>query len=71
MTSSGGSAYRRAAGQAAGSAGSWTVMSSDAAVPASGQSGISHGVYISQFSDAAGSGNFIYEFVELFFDGHP
>ncbi|HYM60781.1 MAG TPA: Ig-like domain-containing protein [Thermoanaerobaculia bacterium] len=48
---------------------SWTVSSTTAANPGSGAgTGCSKGVVINEFSDASGSGNFIYEFVELFND---
>ncbi len=63
---------QRAPGTAAGTAGSWTVQSDAVsnATPGTGQTtGSNNGVYISEFSDAGGSGNFVYEFVELYFDG--
>ncbi len=51
---------------AAGSSGSWTVSNTDAANPGTGAAaGCAGGVKINEFSDAVGTGNFIYEFVEL------
>ena len=51
---------------AAGSSASWTISSSTAATPGSGAgAGCAKGVVINEFSDAAGTGNFIYEFIEL------
>lgn len=44
----------------------WTVGATTLANPGSGAgAGCAKGVVINEFSDAAGSGNFIYEFVEL------
>ena len=57
---------------AAGVAASWTVAADSTATPGSGQTtGKVNGVYISEFSDASGSGNFYFEFVELFYDPGP
>jgi Bacterial Ig domain len=51
---------------AANIASNWTVSVTTAATPGSGAgAGCAKGVVINEFSDAAGSGNFIYEFVEL------
>ena len=44
----------------------WRVSTTTAANPGSGAgAGCTKGVVINEFSDAAGSGNFIYEFIEL------
>ena len=44
----------------------WTISATTAANPGSGAgAGCAKGVVINEFSDAAGSGNFIYEFIEL------
>jgi hypothetical protein len=52
--------------QAAGLAASWNVGATSTATPASGAGvGCAKGVVINEFSDAAGTGNFVYEFVEL------
>jgi len=51
---------------AAGTASSWTVGLTTTANPGSGAgAGCARGVVINEFSDASGSGNFVYEFVEL------
>ncbi len=70
MASSARQSLRRIAGQPAGSLGSWTIGASSAADPGSGisEQATGNGVYVSEFSDAAGAGNFIYEFVEVRFD---
>jgi hypothetical protein len=50
----------------AGIASNWTIGATTTANPGSGAgAGCAKGVVINEFSDAAGSGNFIYEFVEL------
>ena len=57
----------------AGEAGSWSVTDSGSSSPSpgSGQTtvGPSPGLYISEFSDSLGTGNFVYEYVELFYPG--
>ncbi|HKS23962.1 MAG TPA: hypothetical protein VJZ76_14255 [Thermoanaerobaculia bacterium] len=54
---------------AVGSAGTWTNVSASSATPGSGGlTGCGKGVFINEFSDAIGTGNYIYEFVELFND---
>ncbi|MEO8034378.1 MAG: hypothetical protein ABI837_08080, partial [Acidobacteriota bacterium] len=51
---------------AAGTASSWNILATTSANPGSGAAaGCAKGMVINEFSDAAGSGNFIYEFVEL------
>jgi hypothetical protein len=76
MTSGGGDVLRRRPGFPALDAASWvsapaTPVSN--ATPGDGQIAAANpaGVYISEFSDANGSGNFVYEFVELRFDRLP
>lgn len=55
---------------AAGNAASWTVGSDATATPGAGAPATcGAGMRISEFSDASGSGNYVYEFVELYFDG--
>jgi hypothetical protein len=70
MGSSGGSSVKRNDPcQAANLSGSWTVTASSTGTPGSGAgAGCSKGVVINEFSDAIGTGNFIYEFVELHYD---
>jgi hypothetical protein len=49
-----------------GKAASWTTLADTAANPGTGAgAGCNKGVVINEFSDASGTGNFIYEFVEL------
>ncbi|MBI2896949.1 MAG: amidohydrolase family protein [Deltaproteobacteria bacterium] len=68
-----GHAYARTAPEDdPGVAGSWTDVVSEPpnATPGSGQtpSDDFSGLYISELSDATGVGNYVYEFVELYFD---
>jgi len=52
-----------------GLAGSWTVAPGGSATPGAGAgAGCARGVAINEFSDALGTGNFVYEFVELHHD---
>ncbi|HRC85234.1 MAG TPA: Ig-like domain-containing protein, partial [Thermoanaerobaculia bacterium] len=70
MPAGGGSALQRkdpflAPGQAA----SWNTLATTAATPGSGAgAGCAKGVVVNEFADALGTGNFIYEFVELHYD---
>jgi hypothetical protein len=51
---------------AAGSSSSWTISASSNATPGSGAgAGCAKGVVINEFSDATGTNNFVYEFIEL------
>lgn len=51
---------------AAGTASNWTTSAAGSATPGSGAAaGCAKGVVINEFADALGTGNFIYEFVEL------
>jgi Bacterial Ig domain len=67
MATAGGESLRRLNGcGAANLAASWTRAASTTGNPGSGApAACGKGVYISEFSDALGTGNFIYEFVEL------
>ena len=58
---------------AAGDAASWALSPEADATPGSGQTvgAGDAGLYISEISDATGTGNFIYEFIELYYDGAP
>jgi len=50
-------------------AASWSVQSDANATPGSGGNGPgSAGLVISEFADATGTGNYIYEFIELYYD---
>ncbi|HUP61814.1 MAG TPA: Ig-like domain-containing protein [Thermoanaerobaculia bacterium] len=67
MASSGGESIRRVNGCGnANKSSSWSRNASSTANPGSGApSPCGKGVFISEFSDALGTGNYIYEFVEL------
>ena len=76
MASAGGNDCRRRAGLAPANAASWIQVSATPvtnATPGTGQSAAASapGVYVSEFCDANGSGNYVYEFVELYFDRLP
>jgi hypothetical protein len=70
MASAGGESLKRINGcGAANSSLSWSRVASSTANPGSGApAACNKGVYISEFSDALGTGNYIYEFVELYND---
>jgi len=70
MASAGGESLKRLNGcGAANLAGSWSRTASSTGNPGTGApAACNKGVYISEFSDALGTGNFIYEFVELYND---
>jgi Lamin Tail Domain len=54
---------------AAGSTSSWNNLVWSSATPSSGAgAGCAHGMVINEFSDALGTGNYVYEFVELHYD---
>jgi hypothetical protein len=55
---------------AAGDAGSWTDGAFGDATPGAGQAAnaTAAGIYVSEIADPTGSGNFNYEFVELYYD---
>jgi len=66
--SSGDSLQRSTCGSV-GSSGTWTKVSAASANPGTGAiTTCGHGVFISENSDALGTGNYIYEFVEIFND---
>ena len=55
--------------QAAGKSTSWTTLAASSATPGSGAgAGCGKGVVINEFAEALGTGNFVYEFVELHYD---
>ncbi len=70
MASAAGTSVRRKDPcQAANLAASWTVGTASTATPGTGAgAGCAKGVVINEFSDATGTGNFVYEFVELHYD---
>lgn len=60
--------YRRLSGGSAGDLNSWSEAAADEAAPGQGtlpSSGV--GLVVSQWSDAPGSGAYVYEFVELYY----
>lgn len=67
MASAGGESLRRTNGcGAAGTSTNWTRAASTTGNPGSGAPApCNKGVFISEFSDALGTGNYVYEFVEL------
>jgi beta-lactamase superfamily II metal-dependent hydrolase len=67
MSSSGGqSLQRKDPCLAANLSSSWNILASSAGTPGSGATaGCVKGMVINEFSDALGTGNFVYEFVEL------
>lgn len=67
MTAGGGSSVKRKAPcLSSSSSGSWTVTASSTGTPGSGAgAGCAKGVIINEFSDALGTGNYVYEFIEL------
>ena len=69
MDSAGGSDFQRSTCGAIGKLTSWTKSASTAASPGTGGlSTCAKGVFINEFSDAVGTGNYVYEFIELFND---
>src|SRR3954452_9424181 len=69
MDTSGGSDFQRATCGAIGTLSSWTKLASASGSPGTGGlNGCNRGPFINEFSDALGTGNFVYEFVELFND---
>jgi hypothetical protein len=54
---------------AANLASNWTTLATTSATPGSGAAaGCAKGLVINEFADAGGSGNFVYEFIELHWD---
>jgi hypothetical protein len=70
MASAGGESLKRLNGcGAANLATSWSRVASSTGNPGTGApAACNKGVYISEFSDALGTGNFVYEFVEIYND---
>jgi len=64
-----GDSLERANCGSVGSAGTWTKVAASSATPGTnGLNGCSLGVFINENSDALGTGNYIYEYIELFKD---
>jgi beta-lactamase superfamily II metal-dependent hydrolase len=69
MDTSGGSDFQRATCGAIGTLSSWTKLASASGTPGTGGlNGCNKGPFINEFSDALGTGNFVYEFIELYND---
>ena len=69
MDSAGGSDFQRATCGAIGTLSSWTKSASASGSPGTGGlNGCNKGPFINEFSDALGTGNYVYEFIELFND---
>jgi len=67
--SSSGDSLERSTCGASGLAGTWTKVAATSATPASnGKTGCNLGVFINENSDAIGTGNYVYEFIELYND---
>ena len=67
--STSGDSLERANCGSVGSAGTWTKVAASSATPgANGLTTCSLGVFINENSDALGTGNYVYEFIELFKD---
>jgi hypothetical protein len=76
MPAAAGAVLRRRPGTPAAPPGSWTTASASPvsnATPGAGQTAAATpaGAYVSQFSDAVGTGNWVFEFVEIYFDRFP
>ena len=55
--------------RAIGTLSSWTKSASTSGSPGTGGlNGCNKGPFINEFSDALGTGNYVYEFIELFND---
>lgn len=67
--STSGDSLERSTCGASGSAGTWTKVAAGSATPGTnGKTGCSLGVFINETSDALGTGNYIYEFIEIYND---
>ena len=62
-----GHCYQRTRASSPGSAGSWGEVDESQATPGSAAlAGSDRGVFVSEWCDASGTGNYIYEFIELY-----
>ncbi|HKO55073.1 MAG TPA: hypothetical protein VJ276_04295, partial [Thermoanaerobaculia bacterium] len=69
MDAAGGSDFQRATCGAIGTLSSWTKSASTAGSPGTGGlATCNRGAFINEFSDALGTGNYVYEFIEIFND---
>jgi len=69
MDTSGGFSFQRATCGAIGTLSSWSHVVSTSGTPGSGGlATCNRGAFINEFSDATGTGNYVYEFIEIFND---
>ncbi len=69
MDTNAGFDFQRATCGAINSLSSWTHVAAGSATPGSGGlNGCNRGAFINEFSDAIGTGNYVYEFIELYND---
>jgi beta-lactamase superfamily II metal-dependent hydrolase len=69
MDAAGGSDFQRATCGAIGTLSSWTKSASTSGSPGTGGlATCNRGAFINEFSDALGTGNYVYEFIEIFND---
>jgi beta-lactamase superfamily II metal-dependent hydrolase len=69
MDTSGGFDFERATCGAVGTLSTWAHRASTSGTPGTGGLGTCNkGVFINEFSDALGTGNYVYEFIELYND---
>jgi beta-lactamase superfamily II metal-dependent hydrolase len=69
MDTNAGFDFQRATCGAIGTLSSWTHVAAGSATPGTGGlNGCNRGAFINEFSDAIGTGNYIYEFIEIYND---
>jgi beta-lactamase superfamily II metal-dependent hydrolase len=69
MDTNAGFDFQRATCGAIGTLSSWTHVAAGSATPGiGGLNGCNRGAFINEFSDAIGTGNYVYEFIELYND---
>jgi beta-lactamase superfamily II metal-dependent hydrolase len=69
MDTSAGYDFQRATCGAIGTLSSWTHVAAGSATPGTGGlNGCGRGAFINEFSDAIGTGNYVYEFIEIYND---
>src|SRR6266542_3146977 len=69
MDTNAGFDFQRATCGAIGTLSSWTHVAAGSATPGTGGlNGCNRGAFINEFSDAIGTGNYVYEFIEIYND---
>ena len=69
MDTNAGFDFQRATCGAIGTMSSWTHVAAGSATPGTGGlNGCNRGAFINEFSDAIGTGNYVYEFIEIYND---